>query len=257
MSVRGITGRRISRLTEFSRLDFPLKYAFENGFFDGVQVFHDVGISSGETAVDAAVFFESAGKKIKIICSDPYSILWKSNVVPFIFVFQRFDGDVAFFEFFKIHVSSKFSFRRPLRKLLGKICENFFKHERNVNSSVKSYFLCDEFMELHNQGSLNFEFVDFLKSPMSGYQSSKSLTRVFNVLNVDLFEQQEIELFIKNVWDSIGPGSLILIGQNFSDKTISWALFKKTYDKFELIHSYGVDLTIYNIIRGFSRESCS
>jgi hypothetical protein len=212
----GSTGSAVSRLSypgRFSVEDQILVDLLES--YDLTDIF-DIGVSSGVTTAELCKKLNlSTQPSVKVFACDVFSKLTRESY-PLFDVYKTYDGRVAYFQISYFRFSKNFSKKRFLQRLIASLVMFIYKQSSTKMGEEVAYFQ-DSFSELINNGLVIWVDHDFFSSRTNIFRQhvgeKKVLFRIFNVLNLDLFERNRIKAFLRNVLLSMPEGSRLWIGR--------------------------------------------
>ncbi len=233
--------------------------------FSGKQTIqiHDMGVSDGRTSVDfykvmanvlspGAVSYlatditpyvdvlTESGNKLSVVI-DPEEKLVQFCRPPFVCNVAKPERILLFpvnrfvcwyFKTFKIH------------QFLER-----YKKDTTAFSTDRIDLVCDSFKQIMEQNpSVNFDGYNLLQP----IEKQFDIVRAMNVLNPGYFNNDQLQIAIGHVFDSLNPGGLFITGRNqTAESVVDGSVFIKTDKRFEIINSMGNKSPIEALVRNY------
>ena len=224
----GSTGSSVSRLSYPGRFKVEDQILVDLAERRGLTAIFDIGVSSGVTTAELCEKLKlSMRPSVKVFACDVFSKLTRESY-PLFDVYKTYDGRVAFFQILNFRFSKSLSKIRFLQRIIALVLTFIYKHSSKKGGREVTYFH-DSFSALINKGLVTWVDHDFFNSRtyifLQHVEEKGALFRIFNVLNLELFERDRIKDFLRNVLLSMPEGSRLWIGRTDKDGITNSSIF--------------------------------
>lgn len=225
---------------------------------DSTLNIHDMAVSDGRTSVP---FFEA----LSGVYADNLEFLASDYAAEFCVVRQEgrhrriiLDAQGNLIQFtcppfvFNV-VCPENAFVYPVNFILRKICQKVFaeklqkEFKQNPENFVseKLLLLCPECKNLLKDKRFTFKSLDILSGPIGTHH----VIRAMNILNTSYFEPEILVRAVKNIFDSLEEGGLLITGSNVeSGSLVNGGVYRKQNGTFKTLFESGSGSPVKNIL---------
>jgi hypothetical protein len=204
-----------------------------------LDVIHDVGVSSGVTSLDLYRTLATIGMPLTFHISDKYAVYRCAGRCPA----RIIDAQGSVRELYVCGLLGKpdVSFKFPVTRFLY-----WWLADRPIRGPVRSFVLFDhEVLEHIQKGLLRRIDYDVFTTRMP---CSFSFVRCMNLLNLDYFPRESIEIALRNLVDSLQEGGVLQIGRTHPDGTNRAAFYRKHGTRLEMLQEFGSGTELRELI---------
>jgi hypothetical protein len=209
---------------------------------DGLNVIHDIAVSSGVTSLELLGTLQSRGLPVSLHISDKYAKYATTGRI----LVRILDADGALVEMYvcgilaRSNLSMKFCLSRLLYSLLG---------GKSGNHKLKWFLLFDAKVIEHIEAGV-IDFIDY-----DAFETREAprftFVRCMNLLNLNYFSSDKIVSALRNIIGSLKEGGILQIGRTRPDGHNAVGFYIKTGGGLKLVTEVGGGTELRDVIRKF------